>query len=124
MDLLHRPLSEPERAGLFNWLWLGLPASLLHLLGQFVPLPTPLDFLPGCVTAGLMIGALFKTRHDEFVARQLQRASEFALSVAGVMMAASLPLFGPLVEIDAALGLAIIGVAFNFGFAVLRLRGR
>lgn len=109
---------------MFNWLWLGLPDSLLHLLGQFVLLPTPLDFLPGCVTAGFMIGALFNTRHDEFIARQLQRASELALGVAGVMMVASLPLLGPLVEIDAAVGLAIIGVSFNVGFAVLRLKGQ
>jgi hypothetical protein len=39
------------------------------------------------------------------------------------MMAATLPLLGPLVVIDTDLALAVIAVAFNLALAALRLEG-
>ena len=104
-------------------MWIGVPASLLHLLGQFVTMPAPLDFLPACLCAGLFISGLFKTRHDEFIAAQFDRAGRVAIAIAGLMMLASLPLFGPLVSIDAALGLAVMAVVFNLAFGWFRLTG-
>ena len=116
-----RPLTEGQRDWLVKALWLGVPASLLHLTGQFTAMPRPLDFLPGAVVAGLMIGGMFKTRHDEFIERQFARAAQIALAVAGIMMVAGMPLFGPLLVIDANVGLAVIAVTFNLAFAAQRL---
>lgn len=116
-------LDVTQRSRLLTVMWLGVPASLLHLLGQFVALAKPLDYLPGALCAGLLIGGLFQTRHDEVITAQFDRAGRVAIGVAGVLMVASLPLFGPLVVIDAGLGLAVIAAAFNLAFGWFRLTG-
>ena len=104
-------------------LWIGVPASLVHLLGQFVALPQPLDFMPGALCAGLLIGGLFQTRHDEVITAQYNRAARAALGAAGVMLVASLPLFGPLLVIDTGLAMAVIAAVFNLAFGWFRLTG-
>lgn len=116
-------LDVTQRSRLLTFMWLGVPASLLHLLGQFVALAKPLDYMPGPLCAGLLIGGLFKTRHDEFIAAQFDRAGRVAIGVAGLMMLASLPLFGPLLRIDAAMGFAVIAAVFNLAFGWFRLTG-
>ena len=113
----NHPMTERQRDWLLKALWIGVPASLLHLAAQFTGMPRPLDFLPGALVAGLMIGGIFRTRHDEFIERQFARAAQIALAVAGVMMVAGMPLFGPLLVIDADVGLAVMAVVFNLAFA-------
>lgn len=124
MGWMSQTMTERERNMMLNALWLGVPASLLHLIGQFVAMPRPLDFMPGCITAGLLIGAGLRTRHDEFIMQQFHRSAEFALAAAGLLMLVSLPLFGSPWVIGAEVGLAFIGVVYNLAFAVQRLGSR
>lgn len=116
-------LSVAERSRLLTLLWLGVPASLLHLAGQFVAMPRPFDFLPGCQRAGVFIGGLFKSRHDEFIERQMDRAARVALGAAGLVLLASLLLFGPLITITGSLALAMIAAVFNLALGWFRLKG-
>lgn len=110
-----------DRSRVLTQLWVVLPASLLHLLAQFVAFPSPLNFLPGCLCAGLMIAVMFNSRHDEFVRHQMDRAARVALATAGVLLLVLLPLYGPVLQIEASLAIAVIAVAFNMALGWFRL---
>jgi hypothetical protein len=112
-------LDEGERSLIYKLLWLGVPASLLFLGGQFFDL-APFDVIGGGFCAGLLIGLPGATSHDEYVRAQADIAARWALAAAGLMLVVNLPGFEVLTP-GTPLALAVIAVTFNAALAWQRI---
>ena len=78
-----KAITEDDRSYAYKVMWLGLPLSIALLVSMQFEAFGVLTALVGGFVCGTFIGLAFAWANDEFVAKQIAFASNWALSFAG-----------------------------------------
>ncbi len=125
-----KAMTDDQRTWSYKFLWLGLPASIMLLIGLLIDENSILITLSAGWVVGFFIGMAFVFRQDEFVQKQIAFAANMALSFAGIALFLQLPkvtlVLGEASAFltDPALILASTAVVFHVSLAFRRLSER
>jgi hypothetical protein len=115
-------LDERERSFAYNFLWLGLPLSILLVIGMQFEALGELEVLVGGAVSGTLIGQALVGLQDEFYRNECSFAANWALSFAGLALFAQIIPFWRDYEFDAGMCLAIMALVFHTALVYRRIR--
>lgn len=111
----YKPFQPDEHGRSFSYkmMWLGLPLSILLVIGMHFDAAEPLIILTGGYVSGIFLGQILTGGQDEYFLEEINFASRFALSFAGLAMFAQIVPRLREWEFDAGYCIAIMALIFN-----------
>lgn len=117
-----RQITEADHTYYYKAMWLGLPLSILLLIGLQFEAAELLCTLAGGFVSGSFMGLALSWKYDEFMRDEIAVASGWTLSFAGLALFAQIIPFARDYEPDAGTVLAIMAVIFHAAIYVCRIR--
>lgn len=115
-------INEADHTYYYKAMWLGLPLSVLLLIGLQFEAAEFFCTLAGGYVSGSFIGLAWSWKYDEFMRDEVAVASGWALGFAGLALFAQIIPFARDYEPDAGTVLAIMAVFFHTAIYVCRIR--
>ncbi|QFT77844.1 hypothetical protein [Erythrobacter sp. THAF29] len=117
-----KAITEDDRSYSYKILWLGLPLSLLLVIGLAFDATSIFVTLSGGFVSGTFIAMAWAGYHDEFARKELAFASGWAVSFAGLVLFSKVIPYGRDFSPEIGFVLAIMSTIFHAALWIYRIK--